>query len=147
MNANNPTPYQRHTEADQHHEDPTRLPDLCRRGLHDLSDPDNVRHRSDGGRQCKPCQREAQRRWYENNRERRAETQRRYAERTREHRAQVRRARYQANPEPYKARAQQRYWADPERVLQQKREYRARKRSSAQRPAVVPWENTREERA
>lgn len=27
MTANNPTPYQRHTEADQHHEDLTRLPD------------------------------------------------------------------------------------------------------------------------
>lgn len=74
MTANNPTPYQRHTEADQHHEDLTRLPDLCRRGLHDLSDPDNVRHKTTPGgglaRQCKPCSVQAQRRWREKNRDR-----------------------------------------------------------------------------
>jgi 5-methylcytosine-specific restriction endonuclease McrA len=28
---------------------------MCRAGLHDLNDPANVRLKSDGGRQCKPC--------------------------------------------------------------------------------------------
>lgn len=39
----------------------------CVKGLHDLTDPANVRTKKNGDRQCKPCHDEAKRAWEKKN--------------------------------------------------------------------------------
>lgn len=82
------------SERAEHYWPEDRPPDLCRRGLHDLSDPANVRRRSGGKRQCKPCQKERQRRWAEGHRERYNANKRAEHGRNRERRLAAQRGRY-----------------------------------------------------
>ena len=42
---------------------------VCTKGLHDLTDPDNVILKPDGSRQCRPCQRTARRAGYRRQRD------------------------------------------------------------------------------
>lgn len=68
----------------------------CRRGLHDLNDPANVKVNARGGRQCRPCVNEAVRRWRERHREKVKEDNHRRYLADRERRLQYERDRRRA---------------------------------------------------
>lgn len=55
------------------------MPEMCRAGLHDTSLPGARRYRGDGRWQCRPCYREATRRYQRGNgRAKQTEAKRRY---------------------------------------------------------------------
>lgn len=101
-------------------------PRLCRRGLHDLADPANVRPSGFG---CRPCQTEARRVYSAANAEKvRAQKRAEYAAHAETYRARSR-AWYYAHKERALADARRRVLAEPEKVAERQSAYRASHRS------------------